>query len=99
MSLEKGLADRERHDPSLFVDSSQSAFVENPMGVVEKVYSAFGMNLTDNARTAMQAHIDNNPKGKHGRHEYDVAEYGLTRKVVEQRFMFYTGDDRWPISE
>ena len=69
------------------------------MAVVEKVYSGFGMELTDAARAAMHAHIDNNPKGKHGKHEYDVAEYGLTREIIEERFAFYTGDDRWPISD
>jgi len=99
MSLEKGLSERERHDPSLFVDTSQSEFVSHPMGVVEKVYSAFEMELTQEARVAMQAHIDNNPKGKHGKHEYDVAEYGLTREIIEQRFAFYTSDDRWPVSD
>ena len=99
MSLEKGLSERERHDPSLFVDTSQSEFVAHPMGVVEKVYSAFGMELTQEARATMHAHIDNNPKGKHGKHEYDVAEYGLTREIIEQRFAFYTSDDRWPVSD
>ena len=99
MSLEKGLSEHERHDPSLFVDTSQSEFVAHPMGVVEKVYSAFGMELTQEARATMHAHIDNNPKGKHGKHEYDVAEYGLTREIIEQRFAFYTGDTRWPVSD
>ena len=99
MSLEKGLSERERHDPSLFVDTSQSEFVAHPMGVVEKVYSAFGMELTQEARATMHAHIDNNPKGKHGKHEYDVAEYGLTREIIEERFAFYTGDARWPVSD
>ena len=99
MSLEKGLSEREQRDPSLFIDTSQSEFVSQPMAVVEKVYSGFGMELTDAARAAMHAHIDNNPKGKHGKHEYDVAEYGLTREIIEERFAFYTGDDRWPISD
>ena len=99
MSLEKGLSEREKRDPSLFIDTSQAEFVSQPMAVVEKVYSGFGMELTDAARAAMHAHIDNNPKGKHGKHEYDVAEYGLTREIIEERFAFYTGDDRWPISD
>jgi len=99
MSLEQGLAQRERLPPELFVDCSQHEFVEDPMGVVERVYEAFGLDLTDDARAAMQAHMDANPKGKHGRHEYDLAEYGLSREMIEQRFAFYTGDNRWPISE
>ena len=48
-------------------------------------------------RAALQAHIDANPKGKHGKHEYNLDEYGLTRELIEKRFAFYTGDGRWPI--
>ncbi|MDB4348145.1 sulfotransferase [bacterium] len=99
MSLEKGLSEREKRDPSLFIDTSQAEFVSQPMAVVEKVYSGFGMEFTDAARAAMHAHIDNNPKGKHGKHEYDVAEYGLTREIIEERFAFYTGNTRWPVSD
>jgi hypothetical protein len=30
-----------------------------------------------------------NPKGKHGRHEYALAEYGLTEEQVRARFAPY----------
>ncbi len=99
MSLEEGLAMREKLPPELFVDCSQAEFVANPMGVVSKVYDAFDMTLSDATRDTLQAHIDNNPKGKHGKHEYDLAEYGLTSELISERFAFYTGDSRWPISD
>jgi hypothetical protein len=99
LSLEKGLEQRERLSPDLFVDCSQREFVDDPMAVVNKVYRSFGLTLSPDARSAMQAHIDANPKGKHGKHEYDLAEYGLTRELIEERFRFYTGDGRWPISD
>lgn len=99
MSLETGLAMRETLPAELFVDCSQQDFVERPMHIVERIYRAFDLPLEDAARAAMQAHIDANPKGKHGRHEYDLAEYGLTREMIRERFAFYTSDDRWPISQ
>ncbi len=99
MSLEKGLAMRDRLPPELFVDCSQAEFVDDPMGVVQKVYDAFGMALSEDTRAALQAHVDDNPKGKHGKHEYDLAAYGLTSELIAQRFAFYTGDPRWPISD
>ena len=99
MSLERGLAEREKLPPELFVDCSQREFVDDPMGVVEKMYNAFGLLLTRESRAAMQAHIDANPKGKHGKHEYNLAEFGLTRDMIEKRFAFYTNDKRWPISD
>ena len=99
MSLERGLAQRAALPPEIFVDCSQREFVDQPMAVVEKVYQSFGLPLNDESRAAMQAHIDANPKGKHGKHEYDLAEFGLTRELIEQRFDFYIGDERWPISD
>ena len=99
LSLERGLDMRARYPQELFVDCSQAEFVENPMGVVERVYQSFELPLSADARAVLQAHIDANPKGKHGKHEYDLAEYGLTRELIAERFAFYTGDGRWPISE
>lgn len=99
MSLETGLKQREKLPGQLFVDCSQQEFVEQPMALVERVYREFDLTFSSAARGAMQAHVDANPKGKHGKHEYDLASFGLTREMIDQRFAFYTGDGRWPISE
>lgn len=99
MSLKEGLAMRDKLPQDQFVDCSQAELVDDPMRVVGRVYDAFDMQLSDAARAALQSHIDANPKGKHGVHEYDLAEYGLTREMIAERFAFYTGDARWPISE
>ena len=99
MSLEQGLAMRDKLPPELFVDCSQREFVDDPMAVVRRVYDAFDMTLGDETRNALQSHVDANPKGKHGKHEYDLAEYGLTSELIAKRFAFYTGDERFPISD
>ena len=99
LSLEKGLAMREQLPPKLFTDCSQRQFVENPMGVVEGVYEAFDLTLTDDSRSVLQAHIDDNPQGKHGKHEYNLAEFGLTEELIAERFAFYTDNPQWPISD
>ncbi len=97
-SLETGLAARECLPAKLFVDMSQQEFVDDPMAVVSRIYREFDMDLADETRNALQDHVDANPKGKHGKHEYNLAEYGLTRALIQQRFEFYTRDRRWPIS-
>ncbi|MFT4519461.1 MAG: hypothetical protein ACI9JM_001857 [Halioglobus sp.] len=99
MSLEKGLAERAKLPESLFVDCSQKEFVDTPMAMVDKVYEAFALPMTDDDRAAMQAHIDANPKGKHGKHEYRLEDYGLSKELIAERYAFYTQDDRWPISD
>jgi hypothetical protein len=88
-SLERGLEARDRNDPARFVDVAHDEFVEDSMSVVEKIYARFDMPLDDDARAAMQRHVDAHPKGKHGKHEYDLATYGLTRTQVLDRFAPY----------
>lgn len=99
ISLEKGLASREELPAELFVDCSQREFVERPIQLVARIYHSFGLPFTDTAKDAMQAHVQANPKGRFGLHEYNLAEYGLNRATIDQRFAFYTGDARWPISD
>jgi hypothetical protein len=88
-SLERGLAARDRLDPARFVDVTHDQFVADSMAVVEKIYGHFDLPLGDEARAAVQAHIDANPKGKHGRHEYHLDEYGLGEDEVRGRFASY----------
>jgi len=94
-SLERGLAVRDRSDPSRFVDVNHDEFVSDSMSVVETIYERFGMPLPDAARSAMERHVTNNPRGKHGAHSYDLETYGLTREVVLDRFAAYV--DRFRI--
>ncbi len=99
LSLERGLDARSRHPAERFVDCSQAEIAGSPMAVVERIYDAFGFELGTDARDAIQGYVDANPKGKHGKHVYDLASFGLTESDVKDRFEFYLGDSRWPISD
>lgn len=68
----------------------------NPIGEMEKLYSHFGETLSDAARVSMQAMLDANPQGKHGKHEYALEDYGLTREGVYAHFADYI--DRFGIA-
>ncbi len=98
-SLEQGLATRSGMPEELFVDCSQAELAGEPVAVVERIYNRFGLELSPAARTAIQAYVDANPKGKHGKHAYDLSSYGLTEADVSKRFEFYLSDERWPISK
>ena len=98
-SLELGLAARAKLPEDIFIDCSQQEFVDHPMELIDRVYSKFEMPLSVESRAVMQAHVDSNPKNKHGKHEYDLSAYGLTKDIIDQRFDFYLGDDRWPLSD
>ncbi len=43
----------------------------------------------------MEAFVRDNPKGKHGKHEYRLEDYGLTREQVHEHFADYI--DRYEV--
>ena len=94
-SLERGLAVRDRCDASRFVDIANDDFVEDALAVAERIHRHFGLPLEDEARAAMQAHLDANPKGKHGTHQYDLDSFGLDAARVRERFADYV--DRFQV--
>jgi hypothetical protein len=88
-SLERGLAARERSDPSRFVDVDYRQFVEDPMASVREIYRAFALELSEATERTMQEHVAANPQKKHGAHRYSMDEYGLTPEQVTSRLKFY----------
>jgi hypothetical protein len=85
-------ADRARLESqfdSPFIDIRHDDFVHNPWPAIEQIYHSRGTPLTAHGRQAMQAWLDDNPKGKHGRHEYQLADYGIQRADVEDLFAGY----------
>jgi hypothetical protein len=54
---------------------------------VENIYAHFGIELTDDARAAIEATDEESKRGPRApRHEYSLADYGLTEGQVKERF-------------
>jgi hypothetical protein len=75
--------------PGRIVDVYYADLVRDPMSVIEKLYAAAQIPLSDSARGAMQAWLDSHPQHQGGRHDYDLADYGLDRATVEQALARY----------
>ena len=71
------------------VDVKYAELVGDPLATMERVYGAFGDELTGPARSAMQAHVDSRPKGRFGSHRYDLDEFGLDGPALAERFAGY----------
>jgi len=71
------------------VDVKYAELVGDPLATMERVYGAFGDELTGPARRAMQAHVDSRPKGRFGSHRYDLDEFGLDGPALADRFAGY----------
>ncbi len=92
----RGMAVRERWDPARFCDVRYADLVGDPLGTVERIYRSAGLSVSEAARDSMSAWLSANPQHGAGRHDYSLADYGLDRTMVLERFAAYM--ERYGIS-
>lgn len=95
--LDKFTDGRTRQDQARFCDVWYDGFVTDPIATVESIYGYFGLELTGAAADAMRAMAAESagPVGSRRdasrRHEYSLADFGLTAEQVDERFAGYLG--------
>jgi len=99
LSLERGLAARDRAKPERFLDVSYDRFVVEPMETVRRVYEHFELRLASETAGRMQENVHTNPGRKLGAHTYGLEEYGLTPERVKQRLAAYIDRFALPTDE
>lgn len=72
-----------------FIDIDHDSFVKNPWPYIEKIYAAANSQIDTIGQQAMQQWFDDNPQGKHGKHAYDITDYGISMEEIEQLFGEY----------
>ncbi|CAN7539372.1 sulfotransferase [Phenylobacterium sp. LjRoot219] len=68
------------------VDVHYQELVADPIGQVERLYAAFGLDLTAKARMRMEAFLKVNRHGQSQagvKHRYQLEDFGLTEDLVE----------------
>lgn len=80
---------RDAHPEVQFVDLFYDDFVADPVAAVGRLYDELGRELTPGAEQAMREMAAREPQHKFGRHTYSLADIGLHRKTVEDRFARY----------
>lgn len=88
-----------KHGANAILDVQYADNMRDPMGVVRRIYEHFDEPLTAEAETAMQAYLAANQQGKHGKHTYDLAEYGLSVGGVRERFKDYIESYAIPVKD
>jgi len=81
---------RGRCGDTRFLDLHYRELAADPVGTVARIYDHFGETLSPAAKARMVAHLAAHPKGKHGAHEYTLADFGLAEATVRDRFADYT---------
>ena len=87
IALDRMLAFRQdpRRDAKFF-DTGFSTFQADPIAEIRRLYEWLGDELTDQTIERMLAWRADNPKDKHGKHEYDAAQFGITDQALAARF-------------
>jgi Sulfotransferase family len=87
--IERTIAYEVLHGPGSIHHVQYKALTADPIGEMERLYVNFGEPLGEVARMSMQAMLDANPQGKHGKHDYALEDYGLSREGIYAHFADY----------
>ncbi len=80
-------AERAKQNPAQFYDVDYFELIREPIRTVENIYSHFGIEMTDEARAAIQRTDEESKQGPRApKHTYSLADYGLTEEQVKERF-------------
>ncbi len=85
--LEQFNTERAKRDSAQFCDVDYFDLIREPLRTVENIYSHFGIEMTEAAQVGIQATDDESKQGPRApKHEYSLADYGLTEEQVADRF-------------
>jgi len=71
------------------IDVHYADLMRDPIATLRKLYRALGDEFTAAAEAGMRNWLADNPQDKFGRHEYQLARFGLTPETVRPRFERY----------
>ncbi|HUE58925.1 MAG TPA: sulfotransferase, partial [Acidimicrobiales bacterium] len=89
LCIDRTEAFRAAHPEHPLIDVRYDDLVKDPVGTVAGIYQAAGESLTSEARAAMSGYMAAHPKGQLGDHRYDLADFGVQREDIAQRFAGY----------
>jgi len=90
-AMRKGIAFREsgRPEAKTVFDMHFPELLRDQVAMAKRIYAHFGLELSPQAQRRMQAFIDANPQGKHGKHRYTLEQFGLEPAKERERYRFY----------
>jgi len=90
-AIYRALRDRDAGcaSPRQFFDVQYADLERDPIGVVRAIYRHYNLPLTPEAEERMRAFLVENPKDKHGRHRYSLADFGLDPDEERARYAAY----------
>lgn len=90
---------RDKHGEGSIFDIQYTEQLRDPVGEMRRLYAHFDEAFTPEAEAAMVKKLADNPQGKHGKHVYSLAEFGLTADGVRAHFKDYCERFRIPLRD
>lgn len=90
LGLRRLIAYRDAGRNHRFFDVHFAPFQKDPLPTLERLYAFLGEELTAVTRARMQAWRENVPRGKHGVHRCDPADFGIDLDALREQFRFYS---------
>ena len=85
----KGMADKKGLHSNQLANISYSQFIKNPIASIKKAYTKIGLDMDIKTENSMEKYLAIQKNIKKQKHSYTLEEFGLTSKIVEERFQEY----------
>jgi len=72
-----------------FIDVCYDDLMRDPAAALAAVYAQIGMSWRSEDEQRVQQYLQQNPQGKHGRHSYQAADFGLSEASLRRQFSDY----------
>ncbi len=80
---------RDKFGEDRVIDVHYADLLNDPVGETRKLYAKLGDEWTSEAEAGVQRWVNDNPQDKFGRHEYKLAQYGLSVESLTPIFERY----------
>ena len=99
-SLDAATAAREKHrdKAAQFMDVQFEEVVADPVAALGRAYERFEIPWSADIESRMRAFLADNPRGKHGAHQYEMEDFGLTLAQIRERFEGYCNRYEIPLA-
>jgi len=87
--VDRSLEARAKADESRFLDVYYRDTIEDPWKQVRRICEWIDAPLDDETEARMRGFLSENPQHKHGRHRYELSDFGLSEQQVRERFAAY----------
>ncbi len=94
--MRRSIDARCRADPGRFIDVSYYDLLKDPVEQLRRIYDCAGIPLTQEALQAAQLTAKTNRQHRYGRHEYDLASFGLHKASLDRQLGFYREEYKIP---